>query len=573
MLRIRMFFCGLVVAAGTLLLAADDVHACGGLFCNASQPVNQAAERILFTKNGDGTVTAVIEIQYEGPSQSFSWVLPVPGVPKVGVSSTTAFDRLQQSTNPQYMLQTTFEDCGSNGTLSAKGGVATSAMGPVARGDSAEHGAVNVLAAGTVGPYDYKVIMVDPSVKDPADVAVQWLKDNEYDPAGGPDVLRPYLADGLNLLAFKLTKDSMTGSVRPVIITYESDKPFIPIRPTAVAANDDMGILVWVASEARAIPQNYKALELNEARIDWFNPMSTYDKVVGAAADEAGGQGFVTEMAGKSATLKNVIVQQYEAQEWQRISSQQYPDAIQFIEDSRQMFGSWDGFEEAVDIGVTLPAGISVSDFLNCTKCYASESGFTFDEAAFRKALFERVYKPMSDTESLLDSRPYVTRFYTTMSADEMTMDPAFDFNSGLADISNVHVAQRTIACDQSFRVTLPQGDTVYGKEPNVWPTGLGEQPAARKITQLAASGKGAVSRDNSDKITELLQKAADKHEGAIELAPRGGDAGPTLTGAGGDDGCRSVAIGASNPRHSALAGLAALAGALLFTRRRKRSR
>ena len=114
-------------------------------------------------------------------------------------------------------------------------------------------------------------------------------------------MLRPYLRDGLNLLAFKLTKTEMAGSIRPVFLTYDSDHPMIPIRPTAVAANDDMGILVWVLGASRAVPTNYKTLELNEAMIDWFNPTMSYNDVVIAAADEAGGQGFVTELANPTA--------------------------------------------------------------------------------------------------------------------------------------------------------------------------------------------------------------------------------------------------------------------------------
>ena len=38
--------------------------ACGGFFCSQQQPVNQAAERIIFADNGDGTITAVIQILY-----------------------------------------------------------------------------------------------------------------------------------------------------------------------------------------------------------------------------------------------------------------------------------------------------------------------------------------------------------------------------------------------------------------------------------------------------------------------------------------------------------------------------
>src|SRR5687768_4263170 len=91
---------------------APEARACGGFFCSAAQPVNQAAERIVFAHNSDGTVTAVIEIMYQGPSESFSWLLPISSVPEgdqIAVASKSSFDRLQSATNPQYSLTTRIE--------------------------------------------------------------------------------------------------------------------------------------------------------------------------------------------------------------------------------------------------------------------------------------------------------------------------------------------------------------------------------------------------------------------------------------------------------------------------------
>jgi len=97
-------------ALGLALIAQPEpAQACGGPFCSASAPVNQATERIIFSKNADQTVTAVVQIQYQGPSEEFAWVLPVPGIPEVDVSSDLAFTRLQQASNPQYTLTTVVE--------------------------------------------------------------------------------------------------------------------------------------------------------------------------------------------------------------------------------------------------------------------------------------------------------------------------------------------------------------------------------------------------------------------------------------------------------------------------------
>jgi hypothetical protein len=234
---------GLIAAgvASSLLGTVPSAHACGGLFCSQSNPVNQAAEQIIFTQNDDGTVTAAIQIMYEGPSQSFAWVLPVKGVPTVGVSSELAFQRLKAATDPTYQLTTTFDDNCVQNRFAASPSLAGSG-GAGGAGGGGGGPPVIVQAAGTVGPYDWEVISVVDGQEDPAAVALDWLGDNGYDvTALGPMVLRPYLEDGMNLLAFKLTKSATTGSIRPVLSTWEGTTPAIPNRPTAVAANDDMG--------------------------------------------------------------------------------------------------------------------------------------------------------------------------------------------------------------------------------------------------------------------------------------------------------------------------------------------
>ena len=522
-----------IVAIALTALAATPRpgHACGGLFCDNTQPVNQAAERIIFAENGDGTVTAVIEIQYQGAAEQFSWVLPVPGVPDVDVSSVAAFDRLQQQTNPQFNLQTTFEDCGG-GDGAAFGNTSGADAPTRATADSVDdQGGVVVLAAGTVGPFDFEVISLDATLDDAADVALDWLGDNGYEvTALAPEVLGPYLEDGLNLLAFRLNKQNDVGSIRPIMITYTSELPFIPIRPTAVAANDDMGVMVFVTSGDRAIPKNYKALELNEALIDWFNPMATYNDVVIAAADEASGQGFVTEYADSSDTLEGVVVQDWERDSWQDLMAREFSEPIQFLFEASDLYSSWDGFQDAVRDGVTLPEGIDIDDFLGCPRCYEGQTGFELDVDAFRLALFDQVIKPMFGTEDLIQSRPYITRLYTTLSAEEMTLDPSFDFNPDLPTVSNVRNADQFIKCDGTFEITLESGDVIFGENQGVWPmAAVADQPAARRIMQLSTQGMGEVVTDNSEVIAGLLS----------ERAPPGGPTGPggtTSNPGGGDD-------------------------------------
>ena len=78
--RCTILVLGLALAVSGLWLAPAPSHACGGFFCSAT-PVDQTAERIIFTVNDDGTITAYIQIRYTGEKDNFAWIIPVPAPP------------------------------------------------------------------------------------------------------------------------------------------------------------------------------------------------------------------------------------------------------------------------------------------------------------------------------------------------------------------------------------------------------------------------------------------------------------------------------------------------------------
>ena len=71
----KLFFM-VAIGAAFVLMGQRDAMACGGLFCQ-NNPVDQTGERIVFTVNDD-TITALIEIRYDGAAPDFSWILPIP---------------------------------------------------------------------------------------------------------------------------------------------------------------------------------------------------------------------------------------------------------------------------------------------------------------------------------------------------------------------------------------------------------------------------------------------------------------------------------------------------------------
>jgi len=362
--------------------------ACGGFFCQLV-PINQAAEQIVFRQDGN-QVTAMVQIQFEGDPSDFSWVVPVPSTPEYELGSNVAFTDLELATRPQFNLQQTGTACTVN-TFPV-------AVADVSFGDSAAESAdagVVVESVQDVGGYTVTLISGDN-----ADSISQWLTDNNFDlTSQGEELLAPYVEEGMKFVAVRLQQNRGNGSIQPLIMRYESDKPVVPIRLTAVAALEDMGVLVWLLGDARAVPENFLHVTPNYTRLDWFNgtrnAYGTYQTLVTEAMNEAGGQGFATDYAGRFDNL---------------LASISSPSDLE-----------------------SQLARISASsdvEYLSLVQNIISNSVVGDTDTVVR----DEVIAPLQASLDVLGGDRYLTRLYTTLSADEMTVDPAFVFNPDMGD-------------------------------------------------------------------------------------------------------------------------------------------
>ncbi len=519
------------------VVAPRPAEACGGLFCNNStgQRVDQAAERILFTKEADGTVWATIEIRYEGRADRFAWLLPVEGEPEVHLGATRTLDVLQRSTDPTFFVNTNLDSSclvgGDRGGGCACAQTEVYAAAPYDEGDGGgrDPDPVDVLRRERLGPYDYVLLSVADDASDPAAEAVRWLRDNGFDVYDDQAAtLRPYLMSGQNLLAFRLAKDSDTGSIRPLRIEFGRGLPGIPIRPTAVAANDDMPILVFVLGRERAVPANYALVELNDALIDWLNPQRNYMAVVSAAVDEAGGQGFVTEYAGPSAVSTGQILDGESARRIERFreAARAGSDPASLLAQLISDFCGWEGFEEVLRLHTEWSP-----DRIETLSSCAASPGFSiedavpssFDVGGFLETVEQQIFEPVEAGEAMVQRHAYLTRMITTMSPEEMTLDPMFDFTTELGDVPNQHTMVRQVVCfddgGEIWQGTTEAGFTLLAEDRSQWPyddpleAGI---PAALRIWRAGPEGARLVE-DNRETIRAALD-AERGEEGGCRL-------------------------------------------------------
>src|SRR5687767_4404931 len=86
-----------LAACAALLLEPRTAVACGCLSPPAVEEgefaVNQRAEQIIFEVE-PGWVTAHVLIKYAGDPAKFAWIIPVPEIPELAISPSTAFGLL-----------------------------------------------------------------------------------------------------------------------------------------------------------------------------------------------------------------------------------------------------------------------------------------------------------------------------------------------------------------------------------------------------------------------------------------------------------------------------------------------
>ena len=402
-----------VAVAVAVLASVQPVLACGGFFC-IDTPVDQNAERIIFTQNGDGTVSAYVQIEYTGAAPDFSWILPLPDAidaedVEVPEDAMAAFRELEVATDPVF-IPPPLPECVTRVLMA----MAAPAAQPV-----------EVFASGEVGPYGFDVVgSADP------DALVSWLRDNSYRVTEAMEpLIELYVEEQFVFLAMKLRPDQGAQDVEPVKVTYPSSQPMIPLRLTAVAANPNMAVIVWIYADVQAVPVNYGKMEIANEELVFFGRggSNNYRQLMSQKANELEGQAFITEYAAPTSRL--------------------------------------------------------------------------------------RVVHPL--LQDLSSRYAYVTRLNTVISPEEMTVDPVFDYDPRLEDVSNVRDLSRTkglFACERLERQSSPAsriGDFVASLRPG------GD---SREATGTAGAVTGAESTDSTVPIALLVIAAAAGGMGALAV-------------------------------------------------------
>ena len=521
-------FLGPALAAATALGTPTPAEACGGTFCDAGQPmpVDQSGENILFVYE-PGAIEVHVQIQYTGDPEKFGWVIPLQSTPDLlAAGSEALFQNMLNATVPQYGFTTTRDTCADDDVNQAAGGSGEGGDDDddgSSLDDGAEDDGPDILVMKEVGAFEITVLSADN-----AQTVVEWLTENGYqqDEESTP-ILDEYLQEGHVLAAVKLTDGAGLGEIHPIVFRFASDEPCVPLRLTRIAAVDDMEIRSFFLGDARTVPRTYRHVQVNPLKIDWPRFAQNYKEAVTLAVDaeSADGRAFVTEFAGAS----DVVSQDGIFSAFWNADAFRSLDVLDVLDVLRNQ-GLWDcsgftgacGFQHPlvpalVQQYLPVPDGLDPDTFYDCLSCYEEMIDLeAWDGDAFANDLEERIIAPGRRAVAALDSHPYLTRMYTTISPGEMTADPMFWQNPDLGDVTNINQAQMRVLCNNDRVWTLPDGREVYVKAGEPWPDfdgvdgGIANEPSqmpfAERIAEVPERGGPMNLVDNTAVIDAKLR-------------------------------------------------------------------
>ena len=451
----------------------------------APLPVAQNGENVVFaiTKDPAGgapTLQAHIQILYTGDAAKFSWVVPVDAAPTLSTGTDRLFSALASVTQPRFeqnvalsgtCLPDRYPGGIATGTGASGGGViSTGAAGSTGAGGAG--GGVTVSFQGAVGPFDAAVIKSADSVE-----LRTWLTDNGYivsDAAVG--LIDAYVRENKYFVALKLLNGLGVRSIQPIVLTFKGVEACVPLRLTAIAANPDMPVLVWVLGEQRVAPRGFYEIKIDEMRIDWRSGGSNYfgpSGLVSQAANEAGGKAFVTEYAGTS-TIASMQVYVNGQFDMAALQAAMTPPA--YVQQVISMgLGSDPLMLSLLAKYIPMPDAVKAMDitesqFYGNLGVYWGQFAFPpFDLPGLTSAISTSIVAPRDEAQAMIDAHPYLTRLNTFISADEMNKDSFFrDPGAGQrverahGDLPTVCGESEYMACNAPVRLELSNGQMAW---------------------------------------------------------------------------------------------------------------
>ncbi|MCA9753316.1 MAG: DUF2330 domain-containing protein [Gemmatimonadetes bacterium] len=258
------------ILAATLALPAAAFG--DGMFVwrNEERDVHEPEQKAL-VRFEDGTEDLVLSVRFEGATEEFGWIVPLPSAPEISSCPIEVFEELSKATQDRQTRRSRRANR-MHTTLGSESGV-------------------EVLSVETVGAFEATTIS-----SASGESLDDWLREHRFHlPDRAAPVLGRYAEDGWVFVALRVrpeASDAETsgaladGTIHPVQFRFATEEPVFPLEISSLGGHESTVLLYVIAREAlvpaAGQPGEWKTQVHSRPRFHWYS-LGLY----GAAAREA----------------------------------------------------------------------------------------------------------------------------------------------------------------------------------------------------------------------------------------------------------------------------------------------
>ena len=259
----------ILTTLSVFLLQTNAFSFCGFYVSKADTKLFNKASQVILVRDGNKNVVTMSNDFY-GDVQDFAMVVPVPTILErddIQVVDRYIFDKLDTYSgprlveyydqNPCYMYDQYF------GIRKFSEAATMSSMDMIEDEEEIKDYGVTIEAQYTVGEYDILLLSAIESSG-----LKTWLTQNGYQiPSDAEEVLDPYIKSDMKFFVVKVNLDEQLNSgydyLRPIQISYESNRFMLPIRLGMANADEAQDLIIYAfTKDGRVETTNYRTTKI-----------------------------------------------------------------------------------------------------------------------------------------------------------------------------------------------------------------------------------------------------------------------------------------------------------------------